>query len=865
MKKTLLFLIAMLVTPLLVPALAESIDLAAAQQTAMDFVRSRNASGRFMSAQPQRLWSHAEPSAVKPREAAYYVVNTDRGFVVVSGDDRTRTILAYGDTPLKDLDDLPPGALFWLDLYKQQIGTLQSQPSESVSKQRLRSSWYHPSESISPMLRSQWSQTGPFNKYCPPLNNRYCYAGCSAVALAQVMRYWEYPAGSGSLPAYVTSTLGIELSALDSIAFDWSNILDLYPVLGGYSTEQGNAVATLMRYVGQAMNMDYKQQGSDADEHQILNAIRFFGYDKSACFVEKSSIDGETYYPDNVWSAMLWNELKLGRPVVYCAYAMEPDSTLSGHAFNVDGYDAEEDTYHVNFGYRGTGDGYYALNAFLLSGYQFDIGQLMYLNVMPPRPEPVLWVNKEELDMTCQVGETVVQQIVVAGSDLVSGITATLDDPDQAFTMTVSQQMGSVTVITVTYAPNQFGSHNSSVTIHSEGAQDVTVIIHGSTSFPATNPVLLPADSAYVEPTSFVAEWVDETDAEYVTEYVVEVASTAEFDPADSCYTVITGHSVDSCLVDSLLPGGTYYYRVKALYIDGSESAWSNVESVTLPLPVIDPVMQPADSAYVEPTSFVAEWVDETAAEYVTEYVVEVASTAEFDPADSCYTVITGLSVDSCLVDSLLPGGTYYYRVKALYIDGTESAWSNVESVTLPLPVIDPVMQPADSAYVEPTSFVAEWVDETDDEYVTEYVVEVASTAEFDPADSCYTVISGLTVDSCLVDSLLPGGTYYYRVKALYIDGTESAWSNVESVTLPLPVIDPVMQPADSAYVTPTSFVAEWVDETSSEYVTEYVVEVASTAEFDPADSCYTVITGLSVDSCLVDSLLPGGTYYYRV
>jgi hypothetical protein len=67
---------------------------------------------------------------------------------------------------------------------------------------------------------------------------------------------------------------------------------------------------------------------------------------------------------------------------------------------------------------------------------------------------------------------------------------------------------------------------------------------------------------------------------------------------------------------------------------------------------------------------------------------------------------------------------------------------------------------------------------------VTEYVLEVASSAEFDTADSCYMVITGLTVDSCHVEGLIAGATYYYRVRALYTDGTESAWSNVESVTL---------------------------------------------------------------------------------
>ena len=874
MKRKLLLVVALLVSTLVVPALADNVDLETAERAAMDFVCSRNASGQFRSAMPRQLWAHTEPSRVDPRQAAYYIVNTDKGFVIVAGDDRARTILAYSDNPLTDIDDLPPGALYWLDLYRQQIEALQTHPDLSVSPQRLRTSLYHPSESISPLLQSQWSQGNPFNRNCPKVGSSTCYAGCSAVALAQVMRYWQYPARSDTLPSYTTRTLEINVPALEGTTFDWSNMLDTYPILGGYSTDQRDAIAALMRYVGQAMNMDYKSQGSDASEYDILNAIRFFGFDKTACFVEKSSIEGEDYYADNIWSAMLWNELKMGRPVVYCAYTMEEDSTLMGHAFNVDGYDAVDDTYHVNYGYRGSGDGYYALNAFVLSGYQFDIGQLMFLNVMPARPEPVLWVNKEELEMSCLVGETVTQQVIVAGSDLVSGITAVLDDPDGAFTMTVSQQMATVSIYTVTFAPQQSGSHSASLTISSQDAQDVVVIINGNATLPVTNPVMLPADSEAVSTSSFRADWSDETPDSLVVEYVLEVASSSEFDANDSCYTVITGITDTCCVVDSLAAGGTYYYRVRALYVDGSESEWSNVETVTLPeppLPLTDPVMQSADSEAVSTSSFRADWTDETPDSLVVEYILEVASSSDFDTTDSCYTVITGITDTCYVVDNLAAGGTYYYRVKALYVDGSESGWSNVETVTLPeppLPLTDPVMLPADSEAVSTSSFRADWADETPDSLVVEYVLEVASTSEFDANDSCYTVITGITDTCCVVDSLAAGGTYYYRVKALYVDDSESGWSNVETVTLPeppLPLTDPVMQPADSEAVSTSSFRADWTDETPDSLVVEYVLEVASSAEFDPNDSCYTEITGITDTCYVVDSLAAGGTYYYRV
>ena len=163
MKRTLLFVIAVLVSTVVVPVMAENIDMATAQRVAMDFVCSHNATGSIKSSMPRQLWSHAEPSAAVAGDVAYFIVSTDRGFVVVAGDDRARAILAYSDSPLTDINDLPTGARFWLDLYKRQIEELQSQPEMKVTSDRLRSSWYHPAESITPMLRSVWSQGSPFN------------------------------------------------------------------------------------------------------------------------------------------------------------------------------------------------------------------------------------------------------------------------------------------------------------------------------------------------------------------------------------------------------------------------------------------------------------------------------------------------------------------------------------------------------------------------------------------------------------------------------------------------------------------------------------------------------------------------------
>ena len=49
--------------------------------------------------------------------------------------------------------------------------------------------------------------------------------------------------------------------------------------------------------------------------------------------------------------------------------------------------------------------------------------------------------------------------------------------------------------------------------------------------------------------------------------------------------------------------------------------------------------------------------------------------------------------------------------------------------------------------------------------------------------DSTWRMVSGIT-DTCYLVQALAGGNYEYMVKAIYTDGDESVWSNIQHVTL---------------------------------------------------------------------------------
>ena len=353
-----------------IQANAADVDAATAQSLASKFVKS-NVRGRLMSPQATLQLAHVEKSLNDASIADFYVFNTSDGgaFVIVSGDDRAEQILGYGNGSL-DVATLPPNVKWWLDGYKQQIEWLRTTETAAGPRPVRAPSRTAP---VEPMLTSSWSQGKPYNDMCPEYQGELCITGCIATALAQVMYYWKYPAELPPLPSFVTNSLGFTVSALPGTRLDWDNMIDKYN--RNYTAEQGAAVAVLMRYCGQACYMDYTPEASGAWEEDQLSALKRFGYSSEATYVERDMT------PPSQWEAMLQEDLSEGRPVLYTGTSYE-----AGHAFVLDGYDGQG-KYHVNWGWGGSSDGYFALDALgtsnMYGDFQFNYYQKMLHGVCP--------------------------------------------------------------------------------------------------------------------------------------------------------------------------------------------------------------------------------------------------------------------------------------------------------------------------------------------------------------------------------------------------------------------------------------------------------------------------------------------------
>ena len=714
---------------------AANVDLSTAHATACDFILN-SPGGYHFKGQPGDAVKllHIEPNSKRSDQAVYYIFNSNQGFVIVAGDDRAQQILGYGDRPL-DMNRMPENMRFWLSTYKRQLEFLQANPGLTVDCPKKNQQWKTPT--VHPMLTSLWDQAEPYFNHCPVHNGDTCLTGCPATSLSQVFYYWKYPVGpTPEVPAYYSTYTGTSVPGLPSTTFDWDNMLDEYNV-GEYTDEQADAVAWLMRYIGQAEHMSYSPDGSGAQCSDILRAAKFFGYDEEADIVMKAMADNfgnemMQIYTDEQWAEMLQNELFEGRPVVYCAFDYDDQNGWSGHAFNVDGYSEASNTYHVNWGWSGIGNGDYALNAFGYKNYTFNIEQEMILGLQPPITTPTLFATPYQLNMSSYVDQSSTDTFIVRGKCLTGDVTMTLTDDSGSFSLDASSvalaDTDSGKVVTVTYSPLVSGHHNAVITLSSPDAEDVTIDLSGDAVLNVFTPVMLPADSAFIGLTGFRADWTDETAAKYVESYTIEVNTKpgytliGEADWSDAN----EGNENYANYPEELMPEG-WTFAGNGLWCENGGISinskgvlmtpvydLSGYDKVTVVVTAKSSMTQSSSRFIVSTSADEMELTAPGGIDY-TQYIavidcneidqVKISGKSGFpvfqsiqvyagenesltlravqEEGDESYRIVTGVTGYSYNFTDLVPGGAFYFRVKAHYIDGTRSSWSKSRHVEL--------------------------------------------------------------------------------------------------------------------------------------------------------------------------------------
>ena len=225
-------------------------------------------------------------------------------------------------------------------------------------------------QSIPPLVACQWSQSAPYNnklKYKSKLQ----LVGCTALAIAQIMYYWMvqrgYHRGCKATPKYTTDTNKYAVEPLPPITvFDWKSL-----VAKPTTAAEKAAVATLCEYIAKALKSDFGRNATSASRllvESVLNTYLRMGNSKHYY----QSTTGKAKFAE-----LIIDELTAGRPVFMSS------TSSGGHSFVIDGYDAETGKFHVNWGWAGKDDGYYALSALKPSGMNYTGSLMAVINIEP--------------------------------------------------------------------------------------------------------------------------------------------------------------------------------------------------------------------------------------------------------------------------------------------------------------------------------------------------------------------------------------------------------------------------------------------------------------------------------------------------
>ncbi len=300
----------------------------------------------------------------------------DGRLAFVSADDCAKPLLGYTDGYVDANDSLPEALEEWLDTYVRQISYGISHPDKlrpldlpqkDVGGIKLKST-EKDFPSVDVLLPYEWG-TIPFNGLCPVVDGKNTKVGCVALAMFQIMNYWQYPAVGRDTVMYASTLAGKDTvfqHSLEGSVYDWEALADL-------TTEKGKAAAAILgRDCAYAVHAKFGVDNTSAYSSRVPKTlVRYFNYDSSMVCVGRSDSD--------MWFRIIYNELANARPVLYAGQGSY------GHAFVCDGYNAADTTFHFNFSWYGSCNGYFSLSAINPeNGDQFNESNMAVIGIQPP-------------------------------------------------------------------------------------------------------------------------------------------------------------------------------------------------------------------------------------------------------------------------------------------------------------------------------------------------------------------------------------------------------------------------------------------------------------------------------------------------
>lgn len=291
----------------------------------------------------------------------YVFNNPTGGFIIISSEDSAESILGYSNTGRMD-NDIPVNLKAWIRNYERQIEYAKENNIRYLASRADATPVKR--DKIEPLIKTKWDQGSPYNKYCPEINGRKCWAGCVATAMAQVMNYYKWPDKAHGEHYYYWQDQKLSID-LDNTVFDWDNMTM-------------DNIAQLMKICGYTTSMSYGLNSSGAHTASAFNALKNYFYYKGERLQKISTPKSQME-----WFDYCYDVLSTKHPILCSVVGLGGDP---GHACVCDGYDGKG-YFHFNWGWSGHYDGYFRLDAVKEVGYKF--GQFNEVIVVEPDYEKI--------------------------------------------------------------------------------------------------------------------------------------------------------------------------------------------------------------------------------------------------------------------------------------------------------------------------------------------------------------------------------------------------------------------------------------------------------------------------------------------
>lgn len=291
-----------------------------------------------------------------------YKVVTDRGWVLLSTESSITPILAYStEENFPNIEDMPPGMKWLFSYYEDAISYAKQHQNElasvnvwDVENNHERSMTSMDTVILTRLGQVYWGQDYSnddfscdkiYNKFCPSFYPKSCnknVVGCIAVALGQVLWYYQWPYYA-TVPSAMLDSLGNVSSQNTNKHYDWS--LMPFGIYLWTPANKSDSIASFLKDCGYAIKTNYRYNSSSSNFNNTLYALQHnFDY-STAQAISRSS-------QPSTWIQLMKNELRNGRPIIYRGDS--PNSNGDGHAFVIYGF--EENYFLVNWGWNGDGN-----------------------------------------------------------------------------------------------------------------------------------------------------------------------------------------------------------------------------------------------------------------------------------------------------------------------------------------------------------------------------------------------------------------------------------------------------------------------------------------------------------------------------